>query len=76
MYMANTYVPPTEGGGHIVFGADPIGVGVRVASFPRVIFFSDFLCFDMSLLLLTVTLRGVSNKHCLLPLFSFNFLFY
>ena len=25
----------------------------------------------MSLLLLTVTLRGVSNKHCLLPLFSF-----
>ena len=34
------------------------------------IFFSDFMCFDMSLLLLTVTLRGVSNKHCLLPLFS------
>ena len=27
--------------------------------------------FDMSLSLLTVTLRGVSNKHCLLPLFSF-----
>ena len=27
----------------------------------------------MSLLLLTVTLRGVSNKHCLLPLFSFDF---
>ena len=25
----------------------------------------------MSLLLLTVTLRGVSNKHCLLSLFSF-----
>ena len=25
----------------------------------------------MSLLLLTVTPRGVSNKHCLLPLFSF-----
>ena len=25
----------------------------------------------MSLLLLTVTLRAVSNKHCLLPLFSF-----
>ena len=25
----------------------------------------------MSLLLLNVTLRGVSNKHCLLPLFSF-----
>ena len=25
------------------------------------IFFSDFLCFDMSLLLLTVTLRGVSS---------------
>ena len=30
------YVPPTEGGGHIVFGADPVGVGV--ASFPHVIF--------------------------------------
>ena len=27
--------------------------------------------FDISLLLLTVALRGVSNKHCLLPLFSF-----
>ena len=25
--------------------------------------------FDMSLLSLTVTLRGVSNKHCLLPFF-------
>ena len=36
-------------------------------------FFSDFLRFDMSLLLLTVTLRGVSNKHCLLSLFSFEF---
>ena len=33
-------------------------------------FFSDFFAFDMSLLLLTVTLRGVSNKHCLLSLFS------
>ena len=34
-------------------------------------FFTDFLCFDiMSLLLLTVTLRGVSNKHCLLSFFS------
>ena len=32
-------------------------------------FFSDFLCFDMSLLLLTVTLRSVSNKHCLLSFF-------
>ena len=31
-----------------------------------VYYISDFLCFDMSLLLLTVTLRGVSNKHCLL----------
>ena len=29
-------------------------------------FFSDFLSFEMSLLLLTVSLRGVSNKHCLL----------
>ena len=34
-------------------------------------FFSDLLHFDKSLLLLTVTLRGVSNKHCLLSLFSF-----
>ena len=34
------------------------------------IFFFDFLHFDMSLLLLTVSLRGVSNKHCLLFLFS------
>ena len=37
------------------------------------ILFSDILCSDMSLLLLTVTMRGgggVSNKHCLLPLFS------
>ena len=33
-------------------------------------FFSDFLHFDTSLLLLTVALRGVSNKHCLLSLFS------
>ena len=24
------YVPPTEGGGHIVFGAVPVGVGVGV----------------------------------------------
>ena len=31
--------------------------------------FSDFLCFDISLFLLTFALRGVSNKHCLLPLF-------
>ena len=33
------------------------------------IFFSDILCFDMSLSLLTGTMRGVSNKHCLLSLF-------
>ena len=32
-------------------------------------FFSDFLCSDISLLFVTVTLRGVSNKHCLLSLF-------
>ena len=48
---------------------------LKVASFfldtLYVYFFSDFLRFDMSLLLLTVTLRGVSNKHCLLPLISF-----
>ena len=30
-----------------------------------------FFGFDMSLLFVTVTLRGVSNKHCLLSLFSF-----
>ena len=36
-------------------------------------FFSDFLCFDMSLLLLTVTLWGVSNKHCLLSFFFISF---
>ena len=35
-------------------------------------FFSDFLRFDMSLLLLTVTLWGVSNKHFLLSLFHFS----
>ena len=34
-------------------------------------FFCDFLCSDMSLLFVTVTLRGVSNKHWLLSLFSF-----
>ena len=32
------YAPPTEGGGHIVFGVDPVGVCVRVASFRRNIF--------------------------------------
>ena len=32
--------PPKGGGGHIVFGADPVGVCicVRVASFPHIIF--------------------------------------
>ena len=35
------------------------------------IFSLTFLHFDKRLLLLTVTLRGVSNKHCLLSLFSF-----
>ena len=39
-------------------------------AFVNILFFSDFLHFDKSLLLLTVTLRGVSNKHCLLSLFS------
>ena len=33
------------------------------------------MIFDISLLLLTVALRGVSNKHCLLPLFSLIFIF-
>ena len=26
------YVPHRRGGGHIVFGADPVGIGVSVAS--------------------------------------------
>ena len=43
----------------------------NVMAFIYAYFFSDLLRFDMSLLLLTVTLRGVSNKHCLLSLFSF-----
>ena len=30
--------PNRRGGGHIVFGADPVCVCVRVASFPHVIF--------------------------------------
>ena len=42
----------------------------NVMAFIYAYFFSDFLRFDMSLLLLTVTLQGVSNKHCLLSLFS------
>ena len=33
------------------------------------------LHFDTSLLLLTVNLWGISNKHCLLSLFSFLLLF-
>ena len=37
--------------------------------------FSLTFAFDMSLLLLNVTLRGVSNKHCLLSLFSFKLSF-
>ena len=49
-WVYDHYVPPTEGGGHIVFGAVPVGVGVgvsvgvrvgvrvRVASFLRDIF--------------------------------------
>ena len=38
--VCENYVPPTEGGGRgqIVFGADPFGVGVYVASFPCIIF--------------------------------------
>ena len=33
------------------------------------IFFSDFLRFDISPLLLTLILLGVPNKHCLLSFF-------
>ena len=36
-------------------------------------FFSDFLHFDMSLFIIDCYPAGVSNKHCLLPLFSFCF---
>ena len=45
----------------------------NVMAFLYAYFFSNFLHFDMdmSILLLTVTLRGVSNKHSLLSLFSF-----
>ena len=39
-------------------------------AFAYAYFFSDFLRFNMSLLLLTLTMRGVSNKHCSLSLFS------
>ena len=46
----------------------------NVMAFIYAYFFSDILRFDMSLLLLTVTLRGVSNKHCLLSLFSLSLL--
>ena len=38
------------------------------------IFFTFYIL--TSLLLLTVTLRGVSNKHCLLSLFSFHQVFH
>ena len=47
----------------------------NVMAFIYAYFFSDFLRFDMSLLLLTVTLQGrgrggdLINKHCLLSLF-------
>ena len=27
----NNYVPHQRGGGHIVFGADPVGVGISVS---------------------------------------------
>ena len=33
------------------------------------IFFSDFMCFDMGLFIIDCYPAGVSNKHCLLPLF-------
>ena len=49
----------------------PFVILKNAMAFVYAYFFSDFLRFDMSLLLLTVTLRGVSNKHCLLSLFSF-----
>ena len=51
----------------------PFGILNNAMAFVYAYFFSDFLCFDMSLLLLTVTLRGGggSNKHCLLSFFSF-----
>ena len=48
----------------------PFVIPNNAMAFVYAYFFSGFLHFDMSLLLLTVTLRGVSNKHCLLSLFS------
>ena len=51
----------------------PFVILKNAMAFVYAYFFSDFLRFDMSLLLLTVTLRGVSNKHCLLSLFSLSF---
>ena len=40
LYLVNVIMSPQPkgGGGHIVFGADPVGVSVGVASFPHVIF--------------------------------------
>ena len=43
------YVPPNRRGGDAYcFGADPVGVGVRVASFPHSILLMDFdqTCID------------------------------
>ena len=48
----------------------PFVIRNNTMAFVYAYYFSDFLAFDMRLLLLTVTLRGVSNKHCLLSLFS------
>ena len=45
------------------------GLTCNAKAFVYAYFFSDLLRFDMSLLLLTVAMRGVSNKHCLLSLF-------
>ena len=50
---------------------------INAMAFVYAYIYSAFNCFSLTfciiliqvLLLLTVTLRGVSNKHCLLPLF-------
>ena len=47
----------------------PFEILNNAIGFVYVFFLSDFLRFDMSLLLLIVTLPGVSNKHCLLSFF-------
>ena len=50
----------------------PFVILYNTMAFVYAYFFSDFLCFDMSLLFLTVTLRGylISIAYCLFFSFS------